>query len=74
MPDLDRILEEVTPELEVTGEVMFLSDCGSRRGQFAIVSLGGTMSPLIVPVERVCRVVMDHDQAAAAGRDAHRHS
>jgi len=74
-PDLERILEEVTPELEVTGEVMFLSDCGSQREQFAIVSMGGTMSPLVVPVDRLCRVVIDRNQAESpASRDAHRHS
>ena len=54
MPDLGRILEEITPELRVAGEVVFLSDNGSDQGQFAIVSLGGTMSPLIVPVDRLC--------------------
>ena len=56
MPELERILEEMTPELRVAGEVVFLSDSGHDQGQFAIVSLGGTMSPLIVPVDRLCRV------------------
>ena len=72
VPDLERILEEITPELEVAGEVMFLSDGGKEKGQFAIVSLGGTMSPLIVPVDRLSHQAPEkRRKSMIAGRQAH---
>jgi len=73
-PDLERILEEITPELEVAGEVMFLSDGGKEKGQFAIVSLGGTMSPLIVPVDRLSQNAPEGRRGRTiAGRQARWH-
>ena len=70
IPDLERIREETTPELEVAGEVMFLSDHGTKASQFAIVSVGGTMSPLIIPVDRLRRIA----QASSMMREtARRH-
>ena len=74
MPELERILGEITPELEIAGEVMFLSDSGRPDGQFAIVSLGGTMSPLVVPVNRLHRLAPDPGrEAPGAGHKAHKH-
>jgi len=55
-PGLDRILDEVTPELSVAGEIMFLSDIGEEERGFAIVNVGGTMSPVVVPTDCI-RVV-----------------
>ena len=71
MPDLERILEEMTPELEVAGEVVFLSDCGKEKGQFAIVSLGGALSPLIVPADRLRRIPRDpRREESISGQEA----
>ena len=50
-PGLDRIIDEVTPELSVAGEIMFLSDIGEEERGFAIVNVGGTMSPVVVPTD-----------------------
>ena len=73
-PDLGRILGEITPELRVAGEVVFLSDGGGNEGQFAIVSLGGTMSPLIVPVDRLCRISSPTGrEGSTLRREAHWH-
>ncbi|UCG31768.1 MAG: hypothetical protein JSU68_08865 [Phycisphaerales bacterium] len=73
-PDLGRILEEITPEVRVAGEVVFLSDGGENEGQFAIVSLGGTMSPLIVPVDRLCRISSPATrEGSILRREAHWH-
>lgn len=68
VPDFRRILEEVTPELELAGEIMFLSDNGMEGGQFAIVGLGGTMSPLIVPIDRLCGIAQANRRADTMSR------
>lgn len=52
-PGLNRILDEVTPELAVAGEVMFLNDPKDEERGFVIVSVGETMSPVVVPTDRI---------------------
>ncbi len=52
-PDASQVLKELTPELEVNGEVVFMSDSGERPDHFAIVSVEGILSPLIVPTEHL---------------------
>jgi hypothetical protein len=52
-PDSDVIQQQLTPGLEVSGQVVFLSDRGSERDSFAIVEVEGITAPLIVPVERL---------------------
>jgi hypothetical protein len=44
---------EYDAELEVSGEVMFMSDRGDQPDRFAIVSVEGILSPLIVPTEHL---------------------
>ncbi len=43
----------MTPELKVDGEVVFMSDRGEQPDHFAIVSVEGILSPLIVPTENL---------------------
>lgn len=52
-PDTDQVRQEVTSELEVTGELLFLSGSGSQAERFAILRVEGILSPAIVPVERL---------------------
>jgi len=49
-PDVEQVTRDVGSELEVTGEVMFLSDGNGREDEFAIVEVPGLMTPVIVPV------------------------
>jgi hypothetical protein len=50
-PDREQTISQITPELEVTGRVMFLSDGGHEPERFAVLEVTGLMSPLVVPVE-----------------------
>jgi len=52
-PEIKRVFEKVTHSLELTGKVVSLSDGGEQKNHFAIVEVGGIMSPLIVPVDEV---------------------
>ena len=52
-PDKHQILQHVTPEVELCGEVLFLSDCGEKKDRFAILEVKGIALPLVVPVERL---------------------
>lgn len=52
-PDPNQVLSQLTPELEVSGEVVFMSDQGQQPDRFAIVSVEGILSPLIVPTENL---------------------
>jgi hypothetical protein len=54
-PEQRQAVQQVTPELEVEGEVVFFSDHGEHKNRFAIVEVQGILSPLIVPVECVQR-------------------
>ena len=50
-PGLDELCEQISSDLEVEGQVVFLSDYGKIRGHFAIIQVKGIHVPLIVPVE-----------------------
>lgn len=49
-PDPRRVLEETTPEVEVVGEVMYLSDRGEEPEHFAVIQAAGILRPVVVPV------------------------
>jgi len=50
-PDLLQITNQIGPELEVSGEVDYLSDGGDPSRKFAVINVPGIYAPLIVPVE-----------------------
>ncbi len=50
-PGLDKLCEQISSDLEIEGQVVFLSDHGKIRGYFAIIQVKGIHVPLIVPVE-----------------------
>ncbi len=52
-PDFDQVVNQLGPELRVTGQVAFVSDRGTQEGCFAIVDVSGIHTPLIVPMARV---------------------
>jgi hypothetical protein len=64
-PDARDITRQLTPEVEVAGEIMFLSDHGKIEDRFAIVCVGGLMTPVVVPVERLSRIAPQYDGRAA---------
>jgi hypothetical protein len=52
-PDKQQVVSQITPELEVTGEIVLFSDSGNEPEQYAIIEVGGIAAPLIVPVARL---------------------
>lgn len=56
-PDLEQVLTQITPELELSGRVVFFSDYGEHKDHFAIVDVGGLLSPVIVPVSQLRPVI-----------------
>jgi len=52
-PDRDQVMRQITPDLEVTGQVTLVSDAGEVPDQFAVIEVAGIASPLIVPVARL---------------------
>ncbi len=52
-PDRAQAVSQITPELEVTGRIVFLSDFGKATERFAVFEVNGVHSPLVVPVERL---------------------
>ena len=55
-PGFDELCRQIDSDLEIEGQVVFLSDFGKLRQHFAIVQVKGIHVPLIVPVEnlRLC--------------------
>ncbi len=66
-PDGQQVANQMTPELEVCGRILFLSDCGSHRDHFAVIDVRGILSPLIVPVSRLRPAVPARQQKAGLG-------
>jgi hypothetical protein len=52
-PDPGDVLDAVGTDLTVRGRIVYLSDRGSSRDQFAIVDVAGVHAPLVVPVSRL---------------------
>ncbi len=49
-PDFAEAVRAIGPDLQVIGQVVFLSDGGDRKDHFAVVEVEGIHTPLIVPV------------------------
>lgn len=65
-PEVADVLRQVTPDLQVSGEISYFSDCGEREKHFAIVDVTGVASPLIVPVSRLEAVEEAQERREAA--------
>ena len=58
-PGFDELCKQISSDLEIEGQVVFLSDYGKIRGHFAIIQVKGIHVPLIVPVESLQVVEQD---------------
>ena len=56
-PEADELLENITGRLEVTGRVLYLSDSGTKKQHYAVLEVDGIMSPVIVPVDQIKRLI-----------------
>lgn len=63
-PDRQQVVSQITPELEVSGEIVLFSDGGNEPEQYAIIEVGGIAAPLIVPVARL-QAMGEHIQPVA---------
>ena len=70
-PDRGHVVQQVTPELEVTGEIVVLSDHGEQPDRFAIIEVEGIASPLIVAVEYLTLAEDAEGQAGGHKRPIH---
>ncbi|MCL2646584.1 MAG: hypothetical protein FWD61_06205 [Phycisphaerales bacterium] len=48
-PDLDDLYKQMTPGLELEGQIILLSDGGSSHDAYALVEVPGILLPMIVP-------------------------
>ena len=67
-PEKEDILESITEELKVSGEVLYLSDSGTNRGQYAIVDVAGIMAPIIVPIDNIEKFAAAAENGVAASK------
>jgi hypothetical protein len=65
-PDRQQVLNQITPDLEVTGQVTLLSDAGEVPAQFAVIEVPGIAAPLIVPVAKLEAVTGTADETAGS--------
>ena len=49
-PKLTETIRAIGPELQLTGNIVFLSDGCDQKGHFAVVEVAGVSTPIIVPV------------------------
>jgi hypothetical protein len=61
-PDRHEAISQITPELEVNGKIIFLSDSGDEAERFAVLEVNGLHSPLVVPLERLQPTVEPDDE------------
>jgi hypothetical protein len=52
-PDTEELFEKISGSLEVDGRVIFLSDSGESKDNYAVVEVGGIYSPLIIPIDKI---------------------
>ena len=55
-PEPRRLAGELTTRVELTGEVVLLSDYGDQENHFAVIKVEGVGSAVIVPVNEVSLV------------------
>ena len=52
-PGIEELCRQIGSDLEIEGQIVFLSDYGKLKQHFAIVQVKGIHTPLIVPVENL---------------------
>ena len=61
-PDQRDVLMRVTSQLEVTGEIAFMSDHGEEPDRFSVIDVEGISSPLVIPSDKLRPVEVGMDQ------------
>ena len=64
-PTTAEVAEQITPDLEICGQVVFLSDSGDSKDHYAIVEVVGLATPVIVPVSRIRHAAREAESAVA---------
>lgn len=64
-PTTAEVAEQITPDLEIRGQVVFLSDSGDSKDHYAIVEVVGLATPVIVPVSRIRHAAREAESAVA---------
>lgn len=49
-PERQRVASQIGPDLEIIGEIVFISDGEGRQDEFAIIEVAGLLTPVIVPM------------------------
>jgi len=52
-PSAIEALRQVTEDAQVCGRLLFFSDAGRQRGQYAVIDVEGMAAPVIVSVDRL---------------------
>jgi hypothetical protein len=65
-PDKQQVSSQITPELEVSGEIVLFSDGDNEPQQYAIIEVEGIAAPLIVPVARLQATAQQKEDAKEA--------
>jgi len=52
-PERQRVASQIGPDLEVIGEIVFVSDGEGRQDEFAIIEVAGLLTPVIVPMSNL---------------------
>ncbi len=63
-PEFPETVRAIGSELQVTGNIVFLSDGCNRKDHFAVVEVAGIHAPLIVPVARLVSVTQPVEEPA----------
>ena len=65
-PTFGQIITQISPDVQVCGEVAFFSDRGRDVGHFAIITVEGVVTPLVVPVGKLEPFAARSSRTAAA--------
>jgi hypothetical protein len=63
-PGFGQVVSAVGPDVRVFGEVAFFSDRGEDSNHFAIITVEGVSTPLVVPVGKLEPLADAPDDAA----------
>ena len=50
LPSIQDVLNRMTPDTELKGNITLLSDQGTNKSAYAVVEVRGILMPIIVPV------------------------
>lgn len=64
-PAFAQVASQMSPDVTVCGEVAFFSDRGGDKGHFAIITVEGLATPLIVPVSKLSLFFAAHSARVA---------